>query len=84
MWNGNEFYLSIENQINFGNMYIIRDILQYPTTVKTQEGFLELKNAEEVSDFYMKAVAFVKSCIEEGWAKKSAAEASIRERFNKE
>lgn len=80
-YNGERFYLTTENQINFGNMYIIRDVLQYPTTVKTQEGFLELKNAEEVSDFYMQAVAFVKSCIEEGWAQKSAAEAEIREKY---
>lgn len=80
-YNGERFYLTTENQINFGNMYIIRDVLQYPTTVKTQEGFLELKDAEEVSDFYMQAVAFVKSCIEEGWAQKAQAEKNIREKY---
>lgn len=80
-YNGERFYLTTENQINFGNMYIIRDVLQYPTTIKTQEGFLELKNAEEVSDFYMQAVAFVKNCIEDGWAQKSAAATEIREKY---
>ncbi len=82
-YNGERFYLTTENQINFGNMYIIRDVLQYPITVKTQEGFLELKNAEEVSDFYMQAVAFVKNCIEEGWQEKAEAAKKITEDYNK-
>lgn len=82
-YNGEKFYLTTENQINFGNMYIIRDVLQYPITVKTQGGFMELKDASEVSDFYIQAVAFVKNCIEEGWQEKAEAAKKITEDYNK-
>ena len=84
MWKGNEFYLSIENQFNFKNLYDLRNMKEYPVTIKTKTGFTTLENEQQVEDFYLAGVEFVETCIKEGWQRKSAAEASIRERFNKE
>lgn len=83
-YKGERFYLTTENQINFGNMYIIKDSLNYPVTVKTQTGFMELKDIAEVSDFYIQAVAFVKKCIEDGWNEKAESAKKITEDYNNE
>lgn len=83
MWNGNEFYLSIENQFNFKNLYDLRNMKEYPVTIKTKNGFTTLENEKQVEEFYLEGVRFVETCIQEGWARKADAEASIRERFNK-
>lgn len=52
-WNENEFYLTIENQANFANMFVAREYLTYPQKVKTKTGFIELNNKQEVAKFYV-------------------------------
>lgn len=45
---------------NFANMYIAKDKLTYPITIKTQFKFMELQTAEVVKDFYLEGINFVK------------------------
>jgi hypothetical protein len=80
-WNGYEFYLTIENQTNFANMFIAKDFLEYPQTIKTKTGFAQLQNKEEVQEFYLAGVNFVKACLEEGWRIKAEREEEIRQRY---
>ena len=81
VYNGYEFYLTMENQTNFANMYIAKDFLTYPQKVKTKDGFMELEDASEVTNFYLAGVQFVKECLEEGWRQKADAEAEIRKNY---
>lgn len=60
----NEFYLTLENQTNFANMYIAREHLTFPQMVKTKAGFYEIKDIAECEEFYLAGINFVKSCIE--------------------
>ena len=82
MWNGEEFFLSLENQFNFKNLYDLRNMKEYPVTIKTKTGFTTLKNEHDLSSFYLAGVEFIESCLKEGWQRKADAEAEIRERFN--
>ena len=77
-WNGHDFYLTLENQTNFANLFIARDFLTYPQTIKTKFGFATLNNKEEVQDFYLAGVAFVKQCLEEGWQEKIKIENELK------
>jgi hypothetical protein len=80
-YNGYKFYLTMENQTNFANMFIARDFLTYPQTIKTKDGFMVLEDASEVTNFYLAGVQFVKECLEEGWQKKLDAETEIRKNY---
>lgn len=73
----NEFYLTQENQINFGNMFAAREFIEYPQTIKTKDGYFELNNSDDVTAFYLSGVQYVKECLEEGWTKKEAAKQEI-------
>ena len=81
VWNESEFYLTAENQMNFANMYIAKDYLIYPQTIKTKTGFIELSSAQEVTEFYLSGIQFVKLCLEEGWAEKEEAAEEIRNSY---
>ena len=81
VWKESEFYLTAENQMNFANMYIAKDYLTYPQTVKTKTGFIELSSAQEVTEFYLSGIQFVKLCLEEGWLEKEEAETEIRNSY---
>lgn len=80
-YKNNEFYLSTENQMNFANMYIAKDYLTYPQIIKTKTGFTALQNAEEVTEFYLAGVNFIKQCLQECWEEKAQAEQQIRENY---
>lgn len=80
-WNGHDFYLTLENQTNFANLFIARDFLTYPQTIKTKFGFATLNSKEEVQEFYLAGVAFVKQCLEEGWQEKIKVENEIRKNY---
>lgn len=84
VWNGNEFYLSLENQFNFKNLYDLRDIKEYPVTIKTKTGFTTLNSSEEVTDFYLAGVTFIETCLHECWTAKTQAAEQITMEFNKE
>ena len=79
VWNGNEFYLSLENQFNFKNLYDLREVKEYPIAIKTKTGFTTLNDVKEVEEFYLSGVKFVENCLKECWERKADAEKSIRE-----
>jgi hypothetical protein len=78
VWKDNEFYLTMENQQNFANLFIAKDYITYPQTIKTKNGYFVLNNKEEVTEFYLAGVAFIKECLEAGWQEKINAEEKIR------
>lgn len=78
VWNDEEFYLTIENQTNFANLFIAKDYITYPQTIKTKNGYFVLNNKEEVTEFYLAGVTFIKECLEAGWQEKIDAEERIR------
>lgn len=73
-WKDNEFYLSMENQMNFANLYTAKDLLIYPQTIKTKTGYIELQNANEVTEFYIAGVNHIKACLEKCWKEKQRFE----------
>ena len=79
VWKDNEFYLSLENQFNFKNLYDLRDIKEYPITIKTKTGFTTLNDVQEVEEFYLAGVEFIENCLKECWERKADAERKIRE-----
>lgn len=81
VWNENEFYLTSENQMNFANMFMAKDYLTYPQTIKTKTGFIQLSGTAEVTEFYLSGIQFVKNCLEEGWQKKAIAAEEIRNNY---
>jgi hypothetical protein len=78
VWKDQEFYLTIENQTNFANLFIARDYLEFPQTIKTKTGYFTLNNKEEVTEFYLSGVNFIKTCLEEGWEEKIKTEEYIK------
>lgn len=81
VWRENEFYLTIENQTNFANMYIAREFLTFPQTIKTKTGYLDIASIEDVQDFYLSAINFVKTNLESGWKEKQEKELEIRAKY---
>ena len=79
VWNGNEFYLSLENQFNFKNLYDLRNMKEYPITIKTKTGFTTLNDVHDVEEFYLAGVEFIENCLKECWERKAQAEKSIIE-----
>lgn len=77
VYNDCEFYLTVENQTNFANMFVARDFLEYPQKIKTKTGYMDINSKEEVQSFYLAGVQFVKKCLEDGWREKDAATARI-------
>ena len=78
-WRDYEFYLSLENQFNFKNLYDLREMKEYPITIKTKTGFTTLNDVHDVEEFYLEGVRFVEECLKEGWERKAREEAKIRE-----
>ena len=81
VWNGHEFYLSMENQFNFKNLFDLRDTREYPITIKTKNGFTTLEDIYQLSGFYLSGVKFIENCLKEGWERKAEAEAFIRQKY---
>ena len=79
VWKDNEFYLSLENQFNFKNLYDLRERKEYPITIKTKTGFTTLNDVQEVEEFYLAGVEFIENCLKDGWRRKADAERKIRE-----
>ena len=81
VWNGEEFYLTSENQQNFTNLFIAKDILSFPQTIKSKTGYVVLEDIPALTSFYVAGITFVKQCLEEGWQKKAEAEQEIRNNY---
>lgn len=73
-----EYYLTMQNQQNFANMFIAKDYLEYPITVKTKTGYAQLADVEQVTMFYLSGVNYIKQCLAECWQKKIKKEEQIR------
>ena len=78
-WRDDEFYLSLENQFNFKNLYDLRNMKEYPITIKTKTGFTTLNDVHDVEEFYLAGVEFIENCLKECWERKAQAEKSIIE-----
>ena len=81
VWRDNEFYLSLENQFNFKNLYDLRERKEYPITIKTKTGFTTLNDVQDVEEFYLAGFKFIEECLKEGWEKKAASEEKIRSEY---
>ena len=81
VWRDNEFYLSLENQFNFKNLFDLREIKEYPITIKTKTGFTTLNDVHDVEEFYLAGFKFIEECLKEGWEKKAASEEKIRSEY---
>lgn len=81
VWRDNEFYLSLENQFNFKNLYDLRERKEYPITIKTKTGFTTLNDVQDVEEFYLAGFKFIEECLKEGWEKKAASEEKIRSKY---
>lgn len=87
VWNDMKVWLSNENQFNYKTAYdaaIMSDGATLPVIFKfgTDEEpiYHEFTTIEDLSDFYYKAVAYVKSVLEQGWREKDSLDFSIYER----
>lgn len=82
-WNGKKVWLSSENQFNFKAEYdlaIQKQGATLPVKFKLGENegkpvYHTFEDMDEFSDFYTKAIAYVKQTLKEGWAEKDAASA---------
>ena len=81
VWRDNEFYLSLENQFNFKNLYDLRERKEYPITIKTKTSFTTLNDVQDVEEFYLAGFKFIEECLKEGWEKKAASEEKIRSEY---
>lgn len=78
-WQGNNVYLSTENQMNFKAAYdlaVQTGGQTLPIKFKLGEDaegnavYHTFSELDEFADFYTKAVAFVVTCLNEGWEEK--------------
>lgn len=71
---GVRFHLTIENQTNFSNLYILstQDLLTYPKTVWSGVDTFNLMNKQAVEDFYLAGVAHKELCLDQGLLAKQA------------
>lgn len=72
VYQGKEFYLSLENQFNYKSAYDARNSLTYPYMVKGKTEFLSFANASEFEAFYTAGFSFIQGCITDGWTAKEA------------
>lgn len=82
VWKDNEFYLSLENQFNFKNLYDLRKLKEYPITIKSKKGFVLLENQQQLQDFYLSGVKFIEDCLMKCWENKKLAEQEIIKNHN--
>ena len=81
VWNEKKVWLSSENQFNFKAEYDLAVQTQgqsLPTTFKIGEDddknpvYYEFTEMDEFTNFYLASIAYIKSCLEEGWQKKDS------------
>ena len=81
VYDGNAYYLSLENQMNFKALNDIRDSLTYPVKVKHQSGYAEIATAEDYHGFYLAGMAFIQLAIKNGWNEKDALQDKTTEQL---
>ena len=80
MWNGHPVYLSSENQFNYKSIYDLaqKNSSVLPVKFKIFEGadgnviYHTFETVDELSSFFMGAIAFIQQCLNEGWAEKDS------------
>lgn len=79
VWNDMPVWLSSENQFNYKAAYDLAVqtggqnlpiVFKFGTT--DEPVYHTFSTVEELSDFYLKAMAYINTCLSEGWAKKDA------------
>ena len=70
VYDGNNYYLSIENQINFKGLNDIRETLTYPVKIKHQNGYAMIASSADYHQFYLAGLGFKQLTIENGWNEK--------------
>lgn len=79
VWNGINVWLSSENQRNFSEaqrVALMTNGQSLPVTFKLGENadgqpvYHEFTTTEELTGFYLSAVAFIQQCLGEGWQQK--------------
>ena len=71
---GVRFHLTIENQTNFSNLYLLstQDLLTYPKTVWSGIETFSLIDKPAVESFYLAGVAHKELCLDQGLLAKQA------------
>ena len=71
---GVRFHLTIENQTNFSNLYLLstQDLLTYPKTVWSGIETFSLVDKPDVESFYLAGVAHKELCLDQGLLAKQA------------
>lgn len=80
VWNEMPVWLSSENQFNYKAAYdlaVQTNGASLPVTFKLGESngepvYHTFTTMEEFTDFYMKTIAYINQCLNEGWQKKDA------------
>lgn len=81
VWNGKNVWLSDENQRNFSEaqrVAMITNGQSLPMTFKLGEDadgnpiYHQFTTVEELTDFYLQAVAYINQCLNDGWQEKDS------------
>lgn len=86
VWNGMPIWLSSENQFNYKAAYDLAVMSQgksLPTVFKfgTTDNpvYYAFESLEDISDFYISAMAYINTCLAEGWKLKDSIDWSAYE-----
>lgn len=84
VWNGYKVYLSVENQNNYKVAYdlaVQSNGKSLPVKFKFEKNgkpfYYTFNTVTELSNFYMKVVNHINSCLEKGWELKDSIDFSI-------
>lgn len=84
LYDGETVWLSSENQFNFKaafDLAVQTEGASLPVKFKfgseAEPVYKTFTTVAELQDFYTKAIAYIQSCIEEGWRKKDAVDYSV-------
>lgn len=87
IWKDMSVWLSSENQFNYKAAYDLAVMSQgktLPTIFKfgTTDNpvYYSFESLEDISDFYISAMAYINTCLAEGWKKKDSIDWSVYEK----
>lgn len=81
VWNGYQVWLSSENQFNYKAAYDLAVqtnganlpvVFKFGTTDNPQ--YYEFRNVDELTDFYVKAMAYINEQLAQGWRQKDSVD----------
>ena len=75
-------WLSIENQINYKKIYDLAKEtkilpIKFKFTKNDESIYYEFTTIEELNDFYLSSIFFIKNTLEEGWELKDNIDWSV-------